>query len=56
MDRWYIDTETGAVMKEADIREEFERLQDEQPDEYPFTFEVYLQSCLSKDGFLQQLN
>ena len=49
----YRDTETGEILTEAQLKEEFEVLKAQQPETYDYTFSQYLKNCTSKNGFLE---
>lgn len=51
----YIDTETGAIISETDLQEEFTALQAEQPEEYNYSFSAYIRNCTGKNGFLEEV-
>ena len=53
--KYYRDTERGALVSEAQLQAEFERLRDEQPDEYNYSFTEYIRNATSKNGFLTKL-
>ena len=53
--RIFID-EMGHCLTEAMLRQEFELLKLEQPEEYNYTFEEYIKNCLSKHGTLTELH
>lgn len=56
MTKYYIDTESGAVVSRAQIEEEFEQLQIDDPETYGgITFEMYLANCTDKNGFLEEV-
>ena len=56
--RWqmniFIDTEAMRFVTEKELRQEFEQLKREQPEEYDYTFEQYIQNCTSKNGTLEE--
>lgn len=52
--RIFID-EMGHCLTEAMLRQEFELLKLEQPEEYNYTFEEYIKNCLGKNGTLTEL-
>lgn len=47
------DTELGYIMSENELKQEFEALKSESPDEYDYTFSEYVKNCTSKNGFLE---
>ena len=51
----YRDTETGSLITETALKEEFEKLKQEYPDEYDYSFSEYIKNCTSKNGFLEEL-
>lgn len=53
--RIFID-EMGHCLTESMLRQEFELLKLEQPEEYNYTFEQYLLNCLGKNGTLTELH
>lgn len=57
--RWqmniFIDTEAMRFVTEKELRQEFEQLKREQPEEYNYTFEQYIQNCTSKNGTLEEV-
>lgn len=56
MTKYYIDTESGAVVDRIQLQDEFEQLQIDDPQTYDgITFEMYLANCTSKNGFLQEV-
>ena len=50
----FIDTEAMRFVTEKELRQEFEQLKREQPEEYAYTFEQYVQNCTSKNGTLEE--
>ena len=50
----FIDTEAMRFVTEKELRQEFEQLKREQPEEYDYTFEQYIQNCTSKNGTLEE--
>lgn len=53
--RYYFDTEHGQTISEEELRTEFAALVLENPDEYNYSFEKYLQNCTGKDGTLIEI-
>lgn len=51
----FIDTEAMRFVTEKELRQEFEQLKREQPEEYNYTFEQYIQNCTSKNGTLEEV-
>lgn len=51
----FIDTEVMRFVTEKEPRQEFEQLKREQPEEYAYTFEQYVQNCTSKNGTLEEI-
>ncbi len=51
----YYDDEYGAFISTAQLRSEFDDLKAEEPNEYSYSFEEYLENCLSKNGFLSRI-
>jgi len=55
MTKFYIDTEYGTLVSLAELQDEFEQLQLDDPDTYGgITFDLYLANCTGKDGFLEE--
>ena len=50
--RKFRDTSTGEIITEEELREEFEKLKKETPEEYDCSFNQYLLNCTSKNGML----
>lgn len=48
----YFDIETQEIVTEEELKEQFETLKAEQPEEYDFDFKVYRNNCTSKNGTL----
>lgn len=53
--RKFLDTENGVEITIAELEAEFEQLKREQPTEYNYSFDEYLNNCTSKNGFLCEL-
>ena len=51
----YYDDEYGTIILTAQLRSEFDDLKAEEPNEYSYSFEEYLENCLSKNGFLSRI-
>ena len=51
----FIDTESMRFVTEKELRQEFEQFKREQPEEYNYTFEQYIQNCTSKNGTLEEV-
>lgn len=51
----FIDTEAMRFVTEKELRQQFEQLKREQPEEYDYTFERYIQNCTSKNGTLEEV-
>ena len=51
----FIDTESMRFVTEKELRQQFEQLKREQPEEYDYTFEQYVQNCTSKNGTLEEV-
>lgn len=49
----YIDTETGAILTAAELREEFNAKSEEEKAEYDFNFNAWLVNCL--DSTLERI-
>ena len=52
--RKFRDTNTGEIITEEELREEFEKLKKETPEEYDYSFNQYLLNCTSKNGMLTE--
>ena len=52
--KMYYDENEDCFVSEEQIKKEFIQLKAEQPNEYDYTFEEYLNNCLSKNGFLTE--
>ena len=53
--RKFRDTNTGEIITEEELREEFEGLKKETPEEYDYSFNQYLLNCTSKNGMLTEI-
>ena len=53
--RKFRDTNTGEIITEEELREEFEELKKETPEEYDYSFNQYLLNCTSKNGMLIEI-
>lgn len=53
--RKFKDTNTGAIITEAQLRSEFRNLQRDYPDEYDYSFAEYISNTLSKNGILEEV-
>lgn len=53
--RKFRDTNTGEIIEEEALREEFEKLKKETPEEYDYSFNQYLLNCTSKNGMLIEI-
>ena len=51
----FIDIEAMRFVTGKELRQEFEQLKREQPEEYDYTFEQYIQNCTSKNGTLKEV-
>ena len=51
----FIDIEDMRFVTEKELRQEFEQLKREQPEEYDYTFEQYVRNCTSKNGTLKEV-
>ena len=51
----FIDIEDMRFVTEKELRQEFEQLKREQPEEYDYTFKQYIQNCTSKNGTLKEV-
>lgn len=52
--KMYYDENADCFVSEEQIKKEFIQLKAEQPNEYDYTFEEYLNNCLSKNGFFHK--
>ncbi len=52
--KFYQDTETGEIIPDCVLRNEFERLQAEDPETYNYSFSDYIRNCTDKNGFLEE--
>lgn len=50
----YRDTETGKIITEQELKEEFEGLQKADPDTYCYTFADYIRNITGKDGTMEE--
>ena len=53
--RKFRNTNTGEIIAEEELREEFEKLKKETPEEYGYSFNQYLLNCTSKNGMLIEI-
>lgn len=53
--RLFKDTENGFLILEEDLKREFDCLKDEDPETYNYSFNAYIDNCLSKNGFLEEV-
>ena len=53
--RKFRDISTGEIITEEELREEFEKLKKETPEEYDYSFNQYLLNCTSKNGMLIEI-
>ena len=54
--KMYYDENADCFVSEEQIKKEFIQLKAEQPDEFDYSFEEYLNNCLSKNGFLRKVS
>lgn len=50
----YLDRETGKTISRAELEQEFQSLQSNDPETYNYTFSEYLRDCLGKNGSLME--
>lgn len=53
--RKFRDTNTGEIITEEELRNGFEELKKETPEEYDYSFNQYLLNCTSKNGMLIEI-
>ena len=46
----FIDINSGEIVTANQLREEFEMLRHEQPDEYNYSFEEYIRNCKTENN------
>lgn len=51
----YRCTESDEILTEAQLKAEFETLKAEEPDTYDHNFYQFIENCLSKNGFLEEV-
>lgn len=51
----FINTETNNLVAESTIKREFDLLKSQNPQEYNYSFEEYLNNACGKNGFLRAL-
>lgn len=51
----YRDTENGEILTESQLKAEFETLKAEEPETYNYNFYQFIENCLSKNGFLEEV-
>lgn len=54
--RLFQDTESGEIISEKQLEEEFTALKEQSPDEYNYSFGEYIKNCTNKNGFLKEIN
>lgn len=54
-ERLFEDERGGELVTESELREEFEQMQAEQPNEYNYSFEEYVRQCTGQRGTLTQI-
>lgn len=52
--KMYYDENEQCFVSEEQIKKEFIQLKAEQPEEFDYSFDEYLNNCLSKNGFLTE--
>lgn len=55
MEKLYRCTESGEILTEAQLQAEFETLKAEEPETYNYSFYQFIENCLSKNGFLEEV-
>lgn len=53
--RLFKDTEYGDIVTESVLKAEFNALRSENPTEYNYSFDEYVNNCISKNGFLTEI-
>ena len=51
----YKCTETGEIITKTQLKAEFETLKTEEPETYDYNFNQFIDNCLSKNGFLEEI-
>ena len=51
----YRCTESDEILTEAQLQAEFETLKAEEPETYNYNFYQFIENCLSKNGFLEEV-
>ena len=51
----YRDTENDETITETQLKAEFETLKAEEPETYNYNFYQFIENCLSKNGFLEEV-
>lgn len=51
----FIDTESGIIITESELKAEFDEMKSESPDEYNYSFGEYIRNCTGKNGFLKEI-
>ena len=51
----FIDTESGNIITESELKAEFDEMKAESPDEYNYSFGEYIRNCTAKNGFLKEI-
>lgn len=51
----YRCTESDEILTETQLKAEFETLKAEEPDTYDYNFYQFVENCLSKNGFLEEV-
>jgi hypothetical protein len=55
MSKLYRCTESDEILTETQLQAEFETLKAEEPETYDYTFHQFIENCLSKNGFLEEV-
>lgn len=53
--RKFKDIETGCIISEEALAQEFDDLRTDDPNEYDYSFEQYIRNCTAKNGFLKEI-
>lgn len=53
--RIFRDTEYGDIVTESTLKAEYNALRSENPIEYCYSFDEYINNCTSKNGFLIEI-
>ena len=55
MEKLYRCTESDEILTETQLQAEFETLKAEEPETYNYNFYQFIENCLSKNGFLEEV-